>query len=289
MIRKRDVRKVYLPQTGLFYCAAIWGSTFFIVKGSLVGIHPVILVGYRFTLAALILGIILAFKRKNLFANAREGLILGFFLGVLYLTQTMGLGMTTASNSGFITGMFVAFVPFFGFTVFRIVPSKISLVASVVAMGGLWMLTGGIGGVNYGDMLTLAAAMSYAIHLLYVDRFVKKKIDPYVLNFQQFLFIGLFALLMGAVFKLPFEVTGDKVIASVVFLALLPTLSAFVIQLSAQRYVHPVRVSLIFAFEPVFAAAFAWTLGNEPFVAARAAGGGLIVLALILSSFDNGK
>ncbi|TFH64796.1 MAG: EamA/RhaT family transporter, partial [Candidatus Zixiibacteriota bacterium] len=57
----------------------------------------------------------------------------------------------------------------------------------------------------------------------------------------------------------------------------------FVLQLIAQKVVPPIRVSLILALEPVFAALFAWTLGGETFILRRALGGSLIFVAMILS------
>jgi drug/metabolite transporter (DMT)-like permease len=62
-------------------------------------------------------------------------------------------------------------------------------------------------------------------------------------------------------------------------------LSAFVIQMIAQKFTAPLKVALIFALEPVFAAVFAWTLGGESFVWHRAMGGLVIVAALVLSGF----
>jgi drug/metabolite transporter (DMT)-like permease len=51
----------------------------------------------------------------------------------------------------------------------------------------------------------------------------------------------------------------------------------------AQKTVSPLRVSLVFALEPVFAGIFAWTLGGEPYVQYRATGGLLIFLGLVIS------
>jgi drug/metabolite transporter (DMT)-like permease len=78
-------------------------------------------------------------------------------------------------------------------------------------------------------------------------------------------------------------VTRTETIWIIVFLALFPTLSAFLIQLLAQRHVPAIRVSLIFALEPVFAALFAWTVGGEEFLLRRAVGGVLIFVALIIA------
>ncbi|NLI15190.1 MAG: DMT family transporter [candidate division Zixibacteria bacterium] len=282
----KQVFKNAAVDLGLFYSAAIWGSTFFIVKDTLNFISPTLLVGYRFTLAALILVIYLIIKRRNLFTNIKQGLFMGLFLWLLYITQTIGLKITSASNSGFITGLFVAFVPIFAFLMFKKRPTYFGLAAVGLSLIGLWLLSGGMKELNTGDILTLAAAMSYAIHILLADRYLKGGTNPYVLCFQQFAFVGIVSLLLG-IFDSSTHIPHDNsAIWIIVFLAIFPTLSAFVIQLLAQRFVSPLRVSLIFAFEPVFAALFAWTLGGEVFRPERALGGLLIFIAMVVSGLE---
>ena len=278
-----------LADIGLFYSAAIWGATFYIVKQALAGIDPVLLVGYRFSLAAVVLGIFLLIFKRPLFADFGKGAILGILLSVLYITQTIGLGITTASNSGFITGTFVAFVPIFSLLIFRRKSTATGVIAAVVSLTGLWLLTGRLAGINGGDLLTLLTAMAYAVHLLFVDRYMKNGADPYILSFQQFLVVGGISLLGAYIFGLQFRFTAEKVLWVIIFLALFPTLSAFVIQVAAQKFTSPVKVSLIFAFEPVFAALFAWTLGDEPVSAGKVAGGFLVFLALIIAGIGPGK
>jgi drug/metabolite transporter (DMT)-like permease len=281
--------KKTLAGLGLFYAAAIWGSTFFIVKSSLRDIDPVTLVGYRFLLAAALLAIMLIIFKKPLLANVKQGLVLGIFLWILYISQTIGLKFTTASNSGFITGLFVAFVPIFSLILFRKKPNKIALLAVAISLAGLWFLTGGLSQINLGDLLTLLAAMAYAIHILYADRYMKAGTDPYVVCFQQFAFVGLLSLITAAIFGRPFAIATIRTTWVILFLTIFPTLSAFVIQLVGQRIISPIRVSLIFAFEPVFAAVFAWTLGGEQIMAGRAMGGLLIFLAMIISGLPSEK
>lgn len=272
-----------ISDLGLVYAAAIWGSTFFLVKDSLRSINPVTLTGYRFLLAALLMGIILKIARKNLSKHWKEGLLLGLFMWLLYIPQTIGLLYTSASNSGFITGLFVVFVPLFSFILFKTLPALSKLIAVFIAITGLFFLTGGFTSFNLGDGLTLVTAMAYALHILVTGIFMKRGRDPYVIAFQQFLTAGLLSVIISFLFQQSFSIDPIINIWIVVFLAVFPTLSAFLIQMMAQRYTTAVKVAIIFALEPVFAAVFAWTLGGESFTKLNIFGGGLIVLAMIVS------
>jgi len=273
---------------GLVYCAAVWGATFYMVKDALSGVDPVAMVAHRFLLSALLLAP-WALVRPSRGRHLKEACVLAIFLFLLYATQTVGLGYTSASNSGFITGLFVIFVPIFLLFFFRKPPTVVQWISSAFALLGLWMLTGGISSVNFGDVITLVAAATYAAHLLATDKYVRTDADPVVLAFHQFWMTGLMALIYCLASGRSLHVTGDKAAGTIAFLAAVPTLSAFFIQMWAQKFTAPVKVSLIFSLEPVFAAVFAWTLGGEVFVLARAAGGGLIVAAMMsgeLSKLD---
>jgi len=273
---------------GLVYCAAVWGATFYMVKDALAGVDPVAMVTHRFLLSALLLAP-WALVRPARGRHLKESLILAVLLFLLYTTQTIGLSFTSASNSGFITGLFVLFVPIFLLFFFRKSPTVVQWISSGLALLGLWMLTGGISSVNFGDVITLVAAATYAAHLLATDKYVRADADSVVLAFHQFWMTGLMALAYCLLSGRSLAVHGDKAAGTIAFLAVIPTLSAFFIQMWAQKFTLPIKVSLIFSLEPVFAALFAWTIGGEAFVPARAAGGGLIVAAMMageLSKLD---
>ncbi len=275
-----------LPRLGLLYSAAVWGSTFFIVKQALKDVNPIVLVGYRFVIAAFLLAGFCLISRKPIFRNARHGLLAGSILWLLYISQTMGLGLTTASNSGFITGLFVAFVPVFSLTLFNRKPAVTEVIATAVSLTGLWILTGGLNDINVGDLFTVVAAATYALHILVLDKYIKGGDDPFSFSFQQFSVVGVASLLTGMTFGLPLSVAGTTTLRVILFLALFPTLSAFVVQVVAQKTTKPFQVSLILAFEPVFAGVFAWTLGGEEIILYRAIGGLAIFLGMIISGIQ---
>lgn len=147
--------KVIAYEFGLLYAAAIWGATFFIVKDALSAIDPLVLVGHRFTIAAAVLAVVLPLTGRSLIRQWRQGVVLGLMLWFIYAPQTVGLKFTTASNSGFITGLFVVFVPLLAFFLFRRRATSRELLALGLAFIGLWFLTGGIDAINLGDLITL--------------------------------------------------------------------------------------------------------------------------------------
>ena len=183
-------------------------------------------------------------------------------------------------------GIFVIFVPFFAYIFFKKKPSMIKLVSVIIVCLGLFILTGGLKEFNLGDGLTLITAMAVALHILFADIYVNtKKIDIYALSFQQFFFAGLLSLFLGIVSKAPLLIKQSS-FPVIIFLAIFPTLSAFLIQNIAQKYASPVKVAIIFSMEPVFAAIFAWTLGNEMFILSKAFGGLLIFSGMIFSELQ---
>lgn len=282
-------RKTVLADLGLVYASAIWGSTFILVKDSLAHIDALTMVAYRFLLAALLGGLLLLRQKKPLFRNMRQGLALGVVLALLYIPQTIGLKFTSASNSAFITGLFVAFVPVLSILVLREPARPAQWIAVVLSLAGLWLLTGGLAEINLGDLITISAAFTYALHIILADRFITAKFDLYRLVFQQFFSVGVFSLAAALLLGRSLTVATPQTGWVVVFLALFPTFSAFLIQIKAQEFTSPVRVSLIFATEPVFAGVFAWTLGGELFIPLRGLGGLLIFLAIVVSTVQPKK
>ena len=283
MIVKTSLKKALLF-AGLFYCAAIWGATFFVVKDTLSACSPVALVGWRFFISAALL---LPFAWSELNKGMREAVPLAAALAGLYLAQTWGLLYTSASNSGFITGLFIVFVPLLALFLGSHKGGARQWSATALALLGLWFVTGGISGFNRGDALTVMAAACYAAHLLLTENFVRKGAALAPLAFHQFWMTGAVCLLVALLGGQGFGVATQKAWWTVIFLALFPTLSAFFIQMYAQRSVDAVKVSLIFALEPAFAAVFAWTLGGESFRLASALGGALIIAAVILDALPS--
>ncbi len=279
--------KELFAESGLLYSAAVWGATFFLVKDALDYISPMALIAYRFLIAAFLMFVFLKIKKLKVFNHWKKGIVLSFIIWMVFFPQTLGLKFTTASNSGFITGLFIVFVPIAGWALFRKVPEINRIISIILAIAGLWILTGGPEKINYGDALTLLTAVAYALHILYVDKYMRDGANPYILTFQQFLYVGMFSLIVSIITGGSIGWSSNTVWWTIIFLAVFPTMSAFLIQMVSQKFTSPLKVAIIFSMEPVFAAIFAWTLGGEKFALHRGIGGILIVTAIIISEIPS--
>lgn len=276
--------QTFVARIFLITATVIWGSTFFIIKDSLNGIHAITMVSYRSLLAATLLGIGLFFTKKNIWQNFFQGMILGLLLTILYICQTVGLYYTSASNSGFITGLVIVFVPIYALILWHQRPKIYNLIAVILTVIGLWFLTGGAKNLNKGDIITLFVAISGALHLLLVDKFIKNKLNIFILTFQQFLVMGIICLVIALIFNLPMKISTHEALFATLYLAIFANVISYLLQFYAQKHTSPHTVSIILTLEPAFAAVFAWTIGGETFSFNHLIGGIFIFTAIIFSA-----
>ena len=267
----------------------IWGSTFFMIKGHLNSVDPVTMLVYRFIMAAGLVFLMGAFQKKNMFKDFHKGLFVGVFLWLIYAPQNIGMQHTTASNSAFITALFVAFVPLFSIFFFRQWPTIPRLFAGVLALIGLWYLTGGFDQLNKGDLITLIAPVGCAIYMLLSDYFLKKGMDPLVLSFQSFFAVFLYSLIWVLVQGSSFEVQQTSTWIVMAYFAVFATVFTFVLYNYVQKVSTPMKLTIIFALEPLFGSGFAWVFAGERLTAVQIMGGVLIMMALVISELPKEK
>jgi len=266
----------------ILIATAIWGTSFFIIKDLVVNVSPTVLVGYRFLLAALLFGGIGIFYRKNLFHHCNIGILMGFIYSLAYIFQTIGMQTTSSANSSFITGLFVLTTPVFSYFFFKTIPSKKFFIALILAATGLWILTGGISKMSFGDMITLVVPVAVGLYTVLVQKYIKN-IDLISLLFQQSLVIGLVALSMGLIIGANFVLADSMVWSAIVYLAVFPAALSTFLQIKAQKHISANKVGLITSLEPVFASLFAWTLGGELMNINIIVGGVLILIATVIN------
>ena len=131
---------------------------------------------YRFIPAGLIVALLFRRSLAQLPpAGWRAGLVMGVFLTAGYIFQTVGLEYTSASNAGFITGLFVVLTPLFARVIFGVRPGPTAWAAALVSALGLLLLTGGGGDSSLkGNALVFGCACAFAAHILVTDLAVRR-------------------------------------------------------------------------------------------------------------------
>lgn len=285
-IQSSNQKRSYLPEILLGLAALFWGATFVVVKEAVATVNPLFFIGARFFLAAAML--VLAFPRviaRNLKSVLKSGLILGSVLTVGYVTQTIGLQHTSASASGFITGLSIVLVALFVALLTGRWPGPVAGVGILSGTAGLLLLgmRGGAVWFSPGDLLTLVCAFGFALHITLTGLFAPAS-EPITLSAVQFAAVALLTLGYSAVSG-HFELRAMVSIwPSVVFTGVFASGLAFLFQTVAQRHTPADEAAVILAAEPLFAALFARIFLNESAGWRLIVGGGLIVLGMILTS-----
>ena len=285
-----STRKLHLlPDFVLLLAAFVWGTTFALVKASLDYTSPFMFMTMRFTLALVIMTVIVAPQLRAL--SRRElvgGVLTGGALFFGFACQTWGLVYTTASKSAFITGLNVVLVPFllWGLGHQRVRARRWT--AAGLAVLGLFLLTNPLSGagINRGDLFTLACAAAFAGHIILLGSYAPAT------NTLRYFWVQLITVTILAALA-TLVVSGWEVIPSATLwlglgvTGVLGTAGAFLGMTWAQRRTSPKRTALILTSEPIFGALFAVAIAGEFLSPIAWLGGVLIVTVIVWSELGN--
>lgn len=288
-----DRKTKILAALGLFLVTVIWGSSFVVMKTSIDAITPTYLLAFRFTIAAVGLTIVFWKKVKTItFREIRYGSILGLLLFVSYYFQTYGLKYTTASKNAFITTLYVIIVPFLHWLFNKVRPEKRNVIAAVIAVIGLALLSlRGDLTVNFGDALTFLCGITFAIHMVFVDRYTSV-CHPVKLTVIQMVSCSVFAWIVAVLFEgsCDISVFADwGVLLSVLYLGLIASMLCFLLQMVGQTYLSPNTASILLSFEAVTGLIFSVIFLREIVTVRMLTGCGLMLAAAILSEYTPSK
>lgn len=285
---KKIGRVKILAAAGLVVTTIIWGSAFVVMKNSINAIPPTYLLALRFTIAAAAL--ILVFHKK-LRAMTQKDLLYGSVLGVLlfvsYLLQTYGLKYTTASKNAFITTLYVILVPFLHWMINKNRPGRKNVAAAVIAVAGLALLSlDGELSVNIGDILTLICGLSFALHIVFIDRYTVDH-DPVLLTVIQIAVSAALNWCLAPVLEGGFDysIIDSGLLMSLMYLGIFSTMIGFLLQNVGQKYLTPNTSSILLSFESVFGLVFAVIFLGDPLTIRLLTGCALMFGAIILSEY----
>jgi drug/metabolite transporter (DMT)-like permease len=269
-------------EAALIGVAAVWGLTFVMVQDAIALLPTMAFLAYRFIPAALLVALVFRRRLRALSgAGWRAGALMGIFLTAGYASQTLGLEETTASNAGFITGLFVVLTPILGAIFLRDRIPGIAWAAAGVSALGLFLLSGaGAQFTARGDGLVLLCAVAFAAHILVTARAVGEH-DVGALLVVQLAVCGAICLAIAAVAGDLEAPRGATVWTALIVTSLVASALGFFIQTYAQQHAPPARTALILASEPAFAGLFGWLLASERLSALSWSGAALILAAIV--------
>lgn len=289
---KEKKKLLLLSDLGLLAVAIIWGGGFIAVKTTLDTVTPFYMVVFRFSIGAILTCIVFFKKLKQI---KKSDLAAGIFSGaMLYLgfaLQTIGQQYTTVGKTAFLTAVYVVIVPFIFWIMGKKKPKIHNLVAALICLAGIGFLnlSGGKFAFGKGEALSLLCSVAFAAQIAALGIY-SKKIDVIVLTILQLCTAAVLSLITAPIFE-PFpKHMGAGSWIGILYLGVMSTFVAFLLQTAAQKYAAPSHSSLILCLESVFGTIMSVLFLKERLTLNMLLGCSLIFCSIIISEmFIYGK
>ncbi|AXL13502.1 DMT family transporter [Microbacterium foliorum] len=275
---------LHRQEVALIAVTAVWGSTFLLVHWAMQHSGPWFFVGIRFLVAGVISIVIFRGALRGIrWRDIGAGAAIGVMIHLGYGLQTVGLQTIDSSTSAFITAMYIPLVPLAQWAVFRKRPPAMAFVGAGLAFLGLLLIAGPDAfalTLGSGEILTMISTLPIAAEIILISVFAGR-IDLGRITIIQLLTAGVLGILT-------MPVVGEGLPEfSWIWVGCAVGLGAAscIIQLTmnwAQKSVSPTRATIIYAGEPVWAAAIG-RIAGERLPAAALIGGALVVLGILAS------
>ncbi len=218
------------------------------------------------------------------------GLLSGLAWGIAAVFQQFGMVTTSASKAGFITSMYIVFVPVFALFLGKKTGLNVWVSVILAVVGLYFMSVKDNFALNQGDLLITVSAVFYAVQILITDHYANK-IETVRFSLIQFAAVGIICGILAFVFEQPRIEGIMQNWLALVYVGVLSSGVAFTLQISAQKEINPQVASVIMCFEAVFALLGGVLLLNETLSAREIAGCVVVFAALVLSqiSFKKNK
>ena len=260
---------------GLFGVTLLWGGTFVWMKQAVNSLDAEIaqysttavvgvVVSARFFIALAALLPFSTTARAALTSKEdwKGGLILGGLMLAGFVLQMIGIESVTPSVSAFLTSLYVVFTAILSIKISDRKPTRMMILGVALATFGAGFIDGPPHIVwGTGELLTVACALFFALHIIYTDR-ITKQLDPIAVTSTSFLVLvlgaGIIAVIAGgeiAVFESAWQ---DGVVLPLLCLGLFGSLACILMLNIFQKHLNPTHAAIIYSFEPVWATLYGW-------------------------------
>jgi drug/metabolite transporter (DMT)-like permease len=265
-----------------------WGTTFPAMKDLSTDFSAVWITFLRFALGGLLLSpFLLRAKSQDL----RAGVVLGILLFAAVMFQVEAIALMSANRNAFITGLNVLIVPLLGVLAGRM-PERRIVVATVLALAGLFALCWSGGSWSGGDTLALGGALCFGLYVKLMEVLTRKASDMMALTAVQVLAVAACAAawlaLTSSSGQLQWHYLEHGVrnnFANLLYLGVVATAVIIAVQTWGQRHTSANEAAIIYAFEPACAAVAAYFWLAETMSMRAVFGGVLLVAGMVVSQW----
>ncbi|ASG31434.1 EamA family transporter [Fusobacterium animalis] len=272
----------------MFIATIFFGMTYVLTKICLNYSTELHIISFRFLIAFVISLIFL--QRKIFPLKIKEilySLILSVLLFMVFITMTIGVKYTTATNASFLISLSVIFIPFFSWIFNKEKPKKSIFIVLIIALIGIMLLTLDKNlEFHIGDILCLICSLLFSFHVLITERFVKNN-NPITLGVLQFGGVAILSFLVQypiEKFTLP---KNEKFWISLMILSVFCTALAYIIQTVSQKKLSSTLIGLILSLEPIFSGIFGYFILNEYLSPQQYMGAFLLLISIIYVTVKN--
>ena len=215
------------------------------------------------------------------------GIVVGAALAVASALQQLGIGFTTVGKAGFITAMYIVFVPVFGIIQRRRLPVTVWISVALGVVGLYFLSMNGSFTLQKGDALILCCAFGYTAHILLIDHF-SPKVDGIKMSCIQFFVCAalsaVFMLIDGSVPT--WQAIGEAIIP-ILYTGVMSSGVGYTLQILGQQLVPPTLASMILSLESVFAVLFGWLILHQALSARELLGCLVIFIAIVIAQLPS--
>lgn len=290
--------KKILGSAELFLASVIWGFAF-VAQTAGSDVEPFTFNALRSFIAAIFLALVilllrlygrsvLAEGKKSLGKNVTAGIACGLALFIATNVQQYGISLYpdeagASGRAGFLTALYVVFVPVVSAIVFRRRIHPLVWCGVGISLVGMYLIcfSGGIHNVYLGDIVMLASAASFCIHILVIDR-VSGETNGLLLSCVQFFTVGVLSLIASLIFDKPSvsEIIGATI--PLLYLGVMSSGVGYTLQIIGQKNTEPTLASIILSLESVFSVIGGWLILSEHLEARELIGCALVFAAIIV-------
>lgn len=276
----------------LFMAAAIWGMAFVSQSKGMEYMGPFTFNGVRSLIGSAAIAVYLLVTRrekryKHGVTDIKAGIFCGLALTAASSLQQFGIQYTTVGKAGFITTLYIIFVPIAGILFKKRVSGLVWIAAAMAAVGMYLLCMTERLSLSVGDSLVFGCAVLFTVHIMIIDYYAPKT-DGVLVSCIQFLICGVVCTGCAFVWEAPklTQLTGGM--GSLLYAGVMSCGVAYTLQIVGQKGVNPTIAALILSLESVVATVagfFAYKIGfltTDQSMTARQIAGCVIVFAAVI-------